>query len=191
MTVLSVIGMIIGIIGLIWLIVSIWNMATFSESKFGTTTGFVINAVVKPLNSAAGKVYLNPSDVPLVGNSDARYAPEVIYAYRVGDNNYKSTNFMYGGKNSFTAAEIRALMANVYVNSQVNVRYELKHPEKAYLHIGKPSYNNIWYSIGLLIIGALLVHFGRGKKSDDDVSLSSIEINNQPQISRAAYGYYH
>jgi hypothetical protein len=193
MSVIHIIGVIVVIIGLVWLIVTGWNNIIYNTRKFGQTQGLLTRLGVKPKNSAARQAVnenpfvTNPQDIPLNADPSARYLPVVEYAYTVGGIAYKSDNLVFQGKGSYTAGETRAMLSQLTLGQAVTVLYNVNRPSESYLFMGKFNGKDYIAAIVTLVIGAIIIGLSskssKKTRSNDDIDLRDVDTP-QDQISR-------
>lgn len=163
MGVIHLIGVIVIVIGIIWLIATGWNNVVYNTRKLGQTQGLLTRFGIKPMNGAARRTVndnsfvTNPQDIPLNGDPSARYLPIVEYAYTVGGVAYRSDRLVFQGKSSYTAGETRAMASQLSLGQPVTVLYNINRPSESYLFVGKFNGTNYITALILIVIGAVIV----------------------------------
>lgn len=156
-TINNIVALILGIIGLVWLINGIRQYQKITQvNNWPKTNATVQNAVL--VNSANQAI--DPRNVP--ANAIDKYTPQVTYAYRVNNTNYQSDKIFYNTPKNFDATQARTLFGQIYPGSVVQIRYNPQNPSEAYIY---PGSADIWpIIIGLLLLLlALYLGFYHGK----------------------------
>ena len=142
------------------LIIIVWNL--YKHWKDGRVKswpkarGRIMEALVKPVDSPVGAEYRRASEIRPVTGSQVRYQPMVTYTYQVSGSTYRNTEFMYNGADSYTDVEIKALMGNYEVGSNVPVLYNPSNPDESYLYAGDVDWWPLWLGVVFLLLAAAL-----------------------------------
>lgn len=166
LTIPNIIGLILGIIGLVWLIHGIWkNIKINNISKWPKTKATVLSALAEPANAAAGSRYIEPQNLVINKNDNAQYIPRVTYQYRVAGQDHISSNVVYSGQNSYNAVDTKTILGGMSPNSIIDVYYNPNSPSEAYIYNGKTTYTPIIMGLILaLLAGYIFWHYN--KKGD-------------------------
>ena len=188
MTVNNIVALILGIIGLIWLIHGLWrNWKINKISTWPKTNAVVLNAVAEPANNNAGNVYIDPSTIIATTNDNAQYIPRVVYRYRVGNRDYQSTNVVYSGAKSYNALDIKTLLGQVYPGATIPIYYNPNNHAESYIYNGNKSWTGVIIGLALLLIAAYLAHRNHKNQTvttvtqmtDASPSLTDIDISTR------------
>lgn len=191
LTIPNIIGIILGIIGLIWLIHGLWrNMKINNISKWPKANATVLSSLAEPANSQAGSRYISPQDIVVSkDNNNAQYIPRVTYQYRVNGKDYISSNVVYSGQSSYNAFDTKTILADMSPNSVIQIYYNPSNPSEAYIYNGKTSYTSIIMGVILLLLAAYIFwHYHKNPKyviiSDGINSPSLTEIDKGSRVVR-------
>lgn len=158
-TVKNIVALILGIVGIVWLIYDIHrNWKINRISSWPKANAYVISSMAEPANAEAGKAYVDPSYLIPTVDSGAQYKPQVVYRYRVGDRDYKSTNVVYSGQSTYDAADTKALLGQITPGSMIDVYYNPNNPSEAYIYNGQTSWVGIVISVILILIALYLAY---------------------------------
>lgn len=152
----SIISIILAIVGLVWLINTIWrNMKLNRVKSWPKANATVVLSSVIPSNHIAGTAPLNPQTIT-IANNNLTYTPNVVYSYTVNGKEYKSEKVLYIGNPSYNARDIVNLMTQLRQGATVPVYYNPENPTEAFVFNVKPSYTGIIGGIILLLLAAFI-----------------------------------
>jgi len=181
MTINNIVAIILGIVGLIWLLHGLWrNWKINRISTWPKANATVLNAVAKPANSNAGTMYMDPRNIVAATNSSAKYEPIVFYRYRVGNRDYQSENVIYSGANSYNALETKNIFGQIQTGGTIPVYYNPNNPSESYIYNGTKSYTGIVIGIILLLLAAYLGYYHNLSKHRKMTTTMTIETNKKP-----------
>ena len=161
----NIIAAILAIVGLIWLIYTLWiNLKIGRIRSWPKTNAVIINSIIEPANNAAGNIYLDPTNI-IAANNNARYMPRVFYKYTVNGKEYQSNNLVYAGSRSYTATEVKVMLDGLSPGSTVPVFYDSNQPSEAYIYNGKSSYTGIISGIILLLLAGYIMYYRNSNTS--------------------------
>lgn len=184
LTVNNIVALILGIVGIVWIIYGIWrNLKINRISSWPKTNALVLNSVAEPANSAAGNTYIEPRYIIATTDDQARYIPIVTYKYTVNKTEYRSSNVVYSGEKSYSSIDIKTMLGLITPGSTIPVYYNPSDPSESYIYNGLHSYTGIIIGAVLLALSGFLSYFGskiKKSKSDDvsSPSLTEIEKSN-------------
>ena len=190
-----IVAIVLGIIGLIWLIQNLWvNSKVKKINTWPKTNATVISALAEPANSAAGNVALDPRAIVPRTTDQARYTPVVNYIYTAAGRDYRSNNFIYRGSSSFNSIDIVGIMSTIVPGQTISVYYNPSNPSEAYIWPGDTDYTGTWVSIALIIVAVGVYFAGRyygnkmdGAKEDWNVSETVRQEPWVPPTTRDPY----
>ncbi len=156
-TVSNIIAIILLILGIIWLIHTIWkNWKVRGIASWPKTDAYVINVAAQPANNNAGNVYIEPNNIVVTTNDNAQYTPRILYAYRVGNKEYQSNNLVYAGQDSYNAYQTKMMIGQLQPGSTVPVFYNPGNHAESYIYGGQTNYWGILGGIVLILISAFI-----------------------------------
>jgi len=162
LTIQNIVVAILVIIGLIWLISSLWmNMKVNRIAKWPVANATVVNSVIEPekVTSTFGSSYLDPRYLNLSTDVSTKFIPRILYRYTINGQEYQSTNVVYGGDKSYNALDIKTLMGNIGPGSVIQVYYNQSNPSESYIFNGTTSYMGVILGLLLLAVaGAIGYH---------------------------------
>lgn len=177
----NLIAVILGIVGLVWLVHTVWkNMKINKISTWPKINATVVNALVEPANKSAGNTYIDPKFIVATVDGSAQYIPVVLYTYRVGGKEYQSKNFSYYGPQTYNALDMKTMMGPFYPGATIQVFYNPSNPAESYVYNGKVDHTGVVLSVILLLIAAYIAYRHNNKtsfksKAYDDISLTELE----------------
>ena len=184
MTVNNIVAIVLGIIGLIWLIHGLWrNWKINKISTWPKTNAVVLNAVAEPANSNAGNIYVDPSTIIATTNDNAQYIPRVVYRYRVDNRDYQSTNVVYAGAKSYNALDIKTLLGQVYPGATIPIYYNPNNHDESYIYNGNKSWSSVIIGLALLLIAAYLAHRNYKNKTVTTTTKTTKITNASPSLT--------
>lgn len=188
--VMVVVAIILGIIGLVWLIHNIWkNIKINNISSWPTTPALVLSSMAQPANDAAGYDYVKPADIVVRSDIDAEYIPHVTYRYRVGNREYSSQNLVYDGPEIYNSFDTKRLFGPISAGQTIPVYYNPDDHEESYIYNGKTTWVGIVVGIILLLI-ALGMLFGANSKKMGIGSFGTSSLkSSSPDTPNLTDGY--
>lgn len=160
MTVKNIVAIILGVIGVIWVVSGVWrNWKIRSISKWPKTNATVINSLAEPANSSAGNTFIDPRYIVATTDSNAKFIPRVVYRYRVGNREFQSENVVYFGPRYYSAADIKMMLGQIYPGAVIPVFYNPNNNSESYIYNGNKSYTGIVIGIILILISSYLGYY--------------------------------
>jgi hypothetical protein len=164
MTVNNIVALILGIIGLIWLIHGLWRNWKINKIRsWPQTNAVVINSVAEPANSNAGNTYVDPRHIVPTTDNKALYIPRVVYRYRIGNKDYQSNRVVYSGAKSYGSLDIQTLLGQVYPGAMIPIYYNPRNHTEAYIYNGTTSWTHVVIGLVLLLIAGYLGYYHHHK----------------------------
>ncbi|CAH6421622.1 Domain of unknown function (DUF3592)-containing protein [uncultured virus] len=161
LTVNNIVAAILIIVGLVWLIQSVWrNMKIRNINSWSKTNATVISAMAEPVNEAAGNTYVDPQNIVATTDSEARYKPQVTYRYRVNGRDYESTNIIYNDDREYSPAQIKTLMAPMRPGATIPIYYNPREFNEAYIYNSETSWVGPVIGTILTLLGLWLAFKG-------------------------------
>jgi hypothetical protein len=166
-TVNNIVAAILVIVGLIWIIHSLWrNWKICRINTWPKTNAFVLNAMAAPANQSAGNTYVDPKYITPTINDSARYIPIIIYRYRIGDRDYQSDKVVYSGPKSYSTFDTKTIMGNISNGSIIPIYYNPRNPKESYIYVGTTNYLGIIIGIVLILIAIYIGYRGNFNKPE-------------------------
>ena len=185
LTINNIVAIILGVIGLIWVIYSIWRNRKISNiNSWPKTNARIISAVAQSDNNK--KIMVDTRNISQVDPS-AKYIPIVTYEYRVGDMVYQSHSIIYSSAHSYSANDIAMIMNGLIPGSTIPVYYNPNNASESYIYNGITNYTNMIIGLVLLLIAIYLGYYhGKSrnpltgsKKQMDEIEPNFTEIDRQ------------
>ncbi|MEM3061956.1 MAG: DUF3592 domain-containing protein [Nitrososphaerota archaeon] len=176
------------VIGLIWLVISIWyNWKVVEIRQWPKTNAIVVKALVEPKNGGS-RTLVDPRFL-VSDNPSAKYVPRVLYRYSVNGKEYQSDNVVYGG-GTYGFHNVKVLMGNILVGSTIQIRYNPRNPSESYIYGGAHNYCGIIMGLVLLLIAFLVCYYSnivpRRESSGYDVTTPNLtELSTQKRVSKS------
>lgn len=153
-TVNNIVALILGIIGLVWLIHGIWRNSKINKiNSWPKINARIIGAVAQLASDK--NVLVDPKNIQIVDNS-AKYIPNVTYEYQIGNMMYKSSSIVYDGEKSYSATDTKMIMDKLIVGSVIPIYYDPNNFSESYIYNNTHSYIGIIIGIILIVIAAYL-----------------------------------
>ena len=176
-TLYNIIALILGIVGLVWLIQTMKKNNKIKEIRsWPKVNATVINAVAEPLNRGQGSPFIDPQYLIPKKGDNSQYRPIVVYRYKAGGNEYQSNNVVFAERKSYNAFETKTLLAQLSAGGNVQVYYNPKNNKESYIYNGIEDNKGIIWGIVLILLALALVYFG--SKKHDTIKIGSYEIRN-------------
>lgn len=160
LTIHNIIVIILVIIGLIWLIHSLWRNYKISRiNSWPRANALVVNSLVEPdgkFRLFSSSALLDPQYIDMSGKGNAKYIPRIVYRYNVNGKEYQSSNVVYGGDKAYNSLAIRALTGHITTGSTIQVYYNPSNPSEAYIYNGRYNWLGVVVGLLLLLIAAAL-----------------------------------
>lgn len=188
-TVLNLVALIIAIIGIIWIIHTLWMNSRINNVKNWTRVDAQITKIgAEAVNAPKGVAWLVPSEIN--PNSNQKYIPHVIYKYTVNGQTYERDGIEYNNNAKLNGIQTQNLLNLFPVGSTVKIYVNPANPTEAWIYPGKPSYTGLWLGILLFVAAAFFAysmnkpHFNLNKGtgtffSDSVPSISLTDIKNE------------
>ena len=177
-----IIALIIGIIGLIWLINTLWR--NWKISKFRSwprARATVVNVLAVPTD---GKIAVDPRNIIATTNNSVRYVPKILYVYEVNGREYRSDNVFYHGPDSLNAVDTKMLLGQIYPNNIITILYNPSNPNDAYIYNGTQNNTGIIIGVILLLLSGFLFYQNyKNKSGNNDMTGNDILT----QLSKATH----
>ena len=162
LTIQNIVVAILAIIGLVWLITSIWrNWKIGRINNWPKVNAVVVNSVVEPekVSSNFGSTYLDPRYLLGTTDSSTKFIPRILYRYNINGREYQSNNVIYGPDKAYNSLDIKTLMGNIGPGSTIQVYYNPDNPGETYVLNGTPNYMGALLGLILLALaGAIAYH---------------------------------
>ena len=173
-TINNIIAIIIGIVGLIWLIHGLWrNWKINNIRSWPKTNAVVLNAVAEPANASAGTTYMDPRYIVATTNNNAQYIPIIVYRYSVNGKDYQSNNVVYSGAHSYNALDIKTIMGQIYPGSVIPVYYNPNNNSESYIYNGTINYLGVVIGIILLIIAGYILYYNYRSEKQEATTIAA------------------
>ena len=159
LTIQNIVVAILTIIGLVWLISSLWRNWKISRiNNWPKTNATVINSVAEPekVTNALGSTYLDPRYLSATTDTSTKYIPRILYRYNINGQEFQSNDVMYGGDQAFNALDIKTIMGNIGPGSTIQVYYNPSDLDESYVLNGTPNYMGALLGLALLAIAAAI-----------------------------------
>lgn len=152
----NIVALILGIIGLIWLIYGIWRNSKIGKiNSWPKTNATIIGAVAQ--STSDKNTLVDPAHISIANNS-AKYIPKVTYQYHVGNMIYKSNSLVYSGAHSYNAQDTVAIMSKLVPGTVVPIYYNPDNLGESYIYNNITSYTNIIIGLILLLLAGYLAY---------------------------------
>ncbi len=153
----NIVALIIGIVGLVWLIQGLYrNMKINNINSWPNINATIIGAAIYPTNNK--NMAIDPKNIHQLNNS-TKYIPKVTYEYQLGNIAYQSNSIIYSGPESFNAADIKALMSNLVPGATIPIYYSPNNFNESYIYNGITNNTPIIIGIILILIAIYLGYY--------------------------------
>lgn len=200
--VLGLVVLILAVIGIIWLLNNLWtNWKVSRVNNWPKTDATIQRIYATPMKKGDdANVYITPDDIGVVTNNSMRFKINALYTYNVDGKTYQSDKLVYYGKNEFTAADTKAILAKLQQGSVVPVFYNPIMNSEAYLYNGNMNWTGTVIGIVFILIAIAVSIFAsrmvkRGATNPNDTGALAVpnlsEIQSEAprhDTMRPAYG---
>ena len=152
------IAIILGIIGLIWLIRTLWGNIKINKIRsWPKATANVVNVFAETVNSGSGSMLIDPNTISIANNT-TKFIPRVLYEYTIRGKGYQSNNVVYDGPRDFNAVDTKMILGQITPGENIHVYYNPHKPSESYIYNGRSKYTGIIGGIILLLIAGYLIY---------------------------------
>lgn len=160
----NIIALILGIIGLIWFLRTIWRDIQINQHmKWPHVSANIVAVYAVPIGTST-RIELNDM------NPNDKYTPRILYKYTVDNKTYESSNLIYDGPSSYSGIQIKNLLGTAKPGDSINVLYNPSDPAESYIYPGVVSYIGLIVGILLILVGAFIAY----SQGWSDVKISSV-----------------
>lgn len=171
LSVFSIIGILLIIIGIIWFIHNIYkNNKVNRIASWDRALATVIESGARPVGTNAFVDMLEPKALLISQTSDVKYTPYIYYKYRVDGREYTGDKLMYSSPRNFSAIDTASLLKNLPRGATFPVHYDSNDPSESYVYPGSKEYTGMIIGTVLFLLGLalLFLHARSVKKTQDN-----------------------
>jgi hypothetical protein len=180
----GIVALILGILGLIWLINALYRSYKISQiNNWPKVDAVVVTSLARPANAGTGAQYIDPENLTVTTGSTDRFVPVITYNYTVGGKDYQSGNVIVNPARSYSALDTKNLIGSLRPNSRISVYYNPRNPAEAYIYNATTS--NWWAILISALMTAIGIYLGyKVVNNPTGVSFSSKKpVQGQPSYA--------